>query len=161
VSQVREPESLGAELKFSPRAIFGVPVAVSVFLHVMTGGDIQVGGNLILATAGGILASIGLVLVAWATIALRKGGQHPDPARATTALVTDGPFQYTRNPIYLSFTSLSLGVALLLNSYWVLGSLPISVLGLQILVIPREERYMENVIGHQFNAYCESVRRWL
>jgi protein-S-isoprenylcysteine O-methyltransferase Ste14 len=106
----------------------------------MTGGDIQVGGNLILAMPGGLLASIGIILAAWATIALRKGGQHPDPARATTALVTDGPYEYSRNPIYLSFISLSLGVGLLLNSYWVLGAVPISVIGLQILVIPREER---------------------
>ena len=140
MSQIREPEPLGADLKFSPRAIFGVPIAVSVFLHVMTGGDIQVGGNLILAMPGGLLASIGIILAAWATIALRKGGQHPDPARATTALVTDGPYEYSRNPIYLSFISLSLGVGLLLNSYWVLGAVPISVIGLQILVIPREER---------------------
>ena len=83
------------------------------------------------------------------------------PARPTTALVTDGPYQYTRNPIYVSFASIGLGIGLILNSYWVLGSVTIAVLGLHFLVVLREERYLETVIDHAYAGYRENVRRWL
>ena len=145
----------------SPRLIFGLPFGAGIVLHVMTGSNIEAGDNIFVVVLGGLLVAIGLTLAAWATVALRKRGEHPDPARPTTALVTDGPYAYSRNPIYLSFTSIGLGVGLLLNSYWVLGSVPIAVLGLHFLVVTREERYLETVIGHQYSGYRESVRRWL
>ncbi|HIF13467.1 MAG TPA: hypothetical protein EYQ82_10815 [Dehalococcoidia bacterium] len=93
--------------------------------------------------------------------ALRKRGEHPDPVRPTTELVTEGPYAHSRNPIYVSFSLVALGIALLLNSYWVLGSVPIAALALNFLVVTREERYLETVIGHQYSGYRESVRRWL
>lgn len=116
---------------------------------------------MIAVALGDVSVAAGLVLAAWATITLLRRGEHPDPARPTATLVTGGPYRYTRNPIYLSFTTVGLGIGLLLNSYWVLGSVPIAVLALHFLVITREERYLETVIGRQYAAYRESVRRWL
>lgn len=145
----------------SPRLIFGLPFGAGILLHVMTAGDIKAGDNMIAVVLGAFMVAVGLTLAAWATVALRKRGEHPDPARPTTSLVTDGPYAYSRNPIYLSFTSVALGIGLLLNSYWVLGSVPIAALALNFLVVTREERYLETVIGHQYSGYGESVRRWL
>jgi protein-S-isoprenylcysteine O-methyltransferase Ste14 len=145
----------------SPRLIFGLPFGAGIVLHVMTGGDIQAGDHLFVVVLGSLLIVTGLTLAAWATIALRKRGEHPDPARPTTALVTDGPYAYSRNPIYVSFTLVALGIGLLLNSYWVLGSVPIAALALNFLVVTREERYLGIVIGHQYAGYRKSVRRWL
>ncbi|MDP6824032.1 MAG: isoprenylcysteine carboxylmethyltransferase family protein [Dehalococcoidia bacterium] len=145
----------------SPRLVFGLPFGAGVVLHVMTGSDIEAGGSLIAVVLGAVSVGVGLVLAAWATITLLRRGEHPDPARPTTTLVMDGPYGYTRNPIYLSFTAVGLGIGLLLNSYWVAGSVPIAVLALRFLVITREERYLETVIGQPYAAYRESVRRWL
>ncbi len=148
-------------LMASPRLIFGLPFGAGVVLHVMTGNNIELGDNLISVIAGGISVAIGLILSGWATIALRRGGEHPDPARPTTSLVTDGPYQYSRNPIYLSFAALGLGSGLLLNSWWVVGPVPVAMVALHFLVVLREERYLETVIGHQYVEYRKSVRRWL
>ncbi len=145
----------------SPRLVFGLPFGAGVVLHVMTGNDIEAGDSMIAVALGDVSVAAGLVLAAWATITLLRRGEHPDPARPTATLVTGGPYRYTRNPIYLSFTTVGLGIGLLLNSYWVLGSVPIAVLALHFLVITREERYLETVIGRQYAAYRESVRRWL
>jgi protein-S-isoprenylcysteine O-methyltransferase Ste14 len=116
---------------------------------------------MIAVVLGAFMVAVGLTLAAWATVALRKRGEDPDLARPTTSLVTDGPYSYSRNSIYLSFTSVALGIGLLLNSYWVLGSVPIAALALNFLVVTREERYLETVIGHQYSGYGESVRRSL
>ncbi|MBT3941313.1 MAG: isoprenylcysteine carboxylmethyltransferase family protein [Chloroflexi bacterium] len=155
------PEPLRPGLMASPRLIFGLPFGAGVVLHVMTGSDIQPGEHLIPVIAGAVFVAIGLILSGWATIALRRGGQHPDPARPTTSLVTDGPYEYSRNPIYLSFAALGLGIGLLLNSWWVVAPVPVALIALHFLVVVREERYMETVIGHQYIGYRESVRRWL
>jgi protein-S-isoprenylcysteine O-methyltransferase Ste14 len=127
----------------------------------MTGSNIEAGDNMIVVVLGALMVAVGLTLAAWATIALRKRGEHPDPVRPTTELVTEGPYAHSRNPIYVSFSLVALGIALLLNSYWVLGSVPIAALALNFLVVTREERYLETVIGHQYSGYRESVRRWL
>ncbi|HCV26959.1 MAG TPA: isoprenylcysteine carboxylmethyltransferase family protein [Dehalococcoidia bacterium] len=161
MNQTGGHDPLRPGLMTSPRLIFGLPFGAGVVLHVMTGANIEPGEHLLAVMLGGVLVAIGLVLAAWATIALRRGGQHPDPARPTTALVTDGPYQYTRNPIYVSFASIGLGIGLILNSYWVLGSVTIAVLGLHFLVVLREERYLETVIDHAYAGYRENVRRWL
>ncbi len=161
MNQTRRPDPLRPGLMASPRLIFGLPFGAGIVLHVMTGSNIETGDNLIVVVLGSLLIATGLTLAAWATIALRKRGEHPDPARPTTALVTDGPYAHSRNPIYLSFTSVALGIGLLLNSYWVLGSVPIAALALNFLVVTREERYLATVIGHQYSGYRENVRRWL
>ena len=130
-------------------------------MHVMTGRDIEFGENLIVAGLGILLVAAGLFMAGWATFALRRVGEHPDPARPTTALAADGPFRFSRNPIYLGFTSLGLGIGLALNSFWVLGSVPVAFLALQFLVVTPEEQYLEPVIGHEYAEYRERVRRWL
>ncbi len=160
-NQIRGTDPLRPGLMASPRLIFGLPFGAGVFLHVMTGGDIEFGANLVAVVLGALLVVTGLFLAGWTTIALRRGGQHPDPARPTTALVTDGPFRFSRNPIYLGFASVAVGIGLLLNSYWVLGSAPVAFLALQYLVVTREERYLDTVIGHEYAEYREQVRRWL
>lgn len=161
MNQTRRPDPLRPGLMASPRLIFGLPFGAGIILHVMAGGDIEAGDQLFVVVLGSLLIATGLTLAAWATIALRKRGEHPDPARPTTALVTEGPYAYSRNPIYVSFTSVALGIGMLLNSYWVLGSVPIAAVALHFLVVIREERYLTTVIGHQYSGYRESVRRWL
>jgi protein-S-isoprenylcysteine O-methyltransferase Ste14 len=161
VNQPRRTDPLRPGLMVSPRLIFGLPFGSGIVLHVMTGGNIEAGDNLYVVVLGSLLIATGLTLAAWATIALRKHGEHPDPARPTTALVTDGPYAYSRNPIYVSFTLVALGIGVLLSSYWALGSVPFAALALNFLVVIREERYLETVIGHQYSGYRESVRRWL
>ena len=161
MNQSSGPVQLKPGLMASPRLIFGLPFGAGVVLHVMTGSDIEPGDSLIVVIVGILLVAAGLILSGWATIALRRGGQHPDPARPTTSLVTDGPYGYSRNPIYVSFASLGLGIGLLLNSWWVVGPVPFALFALHFLVVTREERYLQSVIGHQYVGYMQSVRRWL
>jgi protein-S-isoprenylcysteine O-methyltransferase Ste14 len=74
--------------------------------------------------------------------------------------VRTGPYRFSRNPIYLAFTLLQLGIAIWVNSLWILATLMASV-ALMHIVIAREERYLERKFGAEYVAYKSSVRRWL
>lgn len=83
------------------------------------------------------------------------------PRRAVSALVTSGPFRYSRNPIYLSFVLFHAGLAFLMDSLVMLALLPVLMLILTKYVIEREETYLTRQFGDEYARYCASVRRWL
>ena len=79
----------------------------------------------------------------------------------TTRIVRTGPYRHSRNPIYLSFALLVLGLSVSLNDLWLLMTL-VPVVGLiAAIVIPREERFLEQTFGVEYRRYKCSVRRWL
>jgi len=83
------------------------------------------------------------------------------PDRPTTAVVTAGPFGFTRNPLYLSLCLLNLALGLILADIWLIVTTAIMAVVLQWGVISREERYLEAKFGEVYVAYRKRVRRWL
>lgn len=83
-------------------------------------------------------------------------GNHP-----TTTIVRTGPYRFSRNPIYLSFFLLQLGISIWISSTWMLVTLVLAAGLVSAIVIPREERYLERRFGPQYLSYRISVRRWL
>lgn len=104
-----------------------------------------------------VLSVIGVL---WAAGRFAKAGTPMVPVKPATALVTDGPFRYSRNPMYVSLTLGYLGVTLLMNSFWPLVLLPTVLLTLRFWVIAREEAHLTEVFGDGYAAYCRRVRRW-
>ncbi len=91
-----------------------------------------------------------------------KAADTPVPGNEpTTAIVKSGPYRFSRNPIYLAFSLLVLGVACALNSLWLLGTLAAAVSLMSFVVIPREERYLERRFGAEYLGYKAKVGRWL
>ena len=76
-------------------------------------------------------------------------------------MVTQGPFQYTRNPAYLSMTIIYTGISSLVNALWAILLLPVALLVIQRGVIEREERYLERKFGEEYIRYKAQVRRWI
>jgi protein-S-isoprenylcysteine O-methyltransferase Ste14 len=81
--------------------------------------------------------------------------------KPTTVLVTEGPFRYSRNPIYLALTLLYLGVAFLVNAWWILLLVVPVLLVIRYGVIAREEVYLARKFGDAYRQYTTQVRRWL
>jgi protein-S-isoprenylcysteine O-methyltransferase Ste14 len=81
-----------------------------------------------------------------------------DPYKATTALVTDGLFRFSRNPIYVSDTLIYVGLALAFNAWWALALTPVLVWMMQVGVIAREEK--PNATPEMI-TYKRQVRRCL
>jgi protein-S-isoprenylcysteine O-methyltransferase Ste14 len=84
-----------------------------------------------------------------------------DPLKPTTALVTEGPFRYSRNPLYVALTLLYLGVAFLVNVLWILLLVVPALVVLRYGVIAREEAYLARKFGTAYHYYTTQVRRWL
>lgn len=84
-----------------------------------------------------------------------------EPNRTPLALVTRGPFRFSRNPLYVSLVSVAAGIGVLLGSWWlVLGAVVLAVL-LNWRVIPIEERNLAARFPEDYAAYRKSTRRWL
>ena len=110
---------------------------------------------------GAALLVLGGLLVRAAEGAMKRAGTDPRPSRPSRAMVTDGPFRCSRNPMYLGTTGLYLGVSLLLNTGWPLLLLAPMLGVLRWGIVRREERYLEARFGEPYRAYRRRVRRWL
>jgi len=107
------------------------------------------------------LVAVAIALFSYSVAKFRSAGT-PVPARKpTTAIVRTGPYRFSRNPIYLAFALLQLGIAIWANSVWLVATLVGAVALVHFVVIPREEQYMERKFGAQYLDYKASVRRWL
>ena len=111
--------------------------------------------------AGAILVVAALALL-WYSVALFRAAGTPVPARKpTTAIVRTGAYRFSRNPIYLAYSLFVLGIAIWVNSAWLLATLGVAVALMHFFVIRREEEYLERRFGAQYLDYKASVRRWV
>ena len=111
--------------------------------------------------AGTSLFVIGLVIGIAGVRGLRASGTNISTDLPATALVVDGIYRWSRNPLYLAMTLLYIGLAIAAGSAWAIMLLiPLQVV-MNIGVISREERYLEREFGEAYRAYKSCVRRWL
>ena len=106
-----------------------------------------------------VLLAIGLFLSAVRTF--RAAGTPVPGNRPTTTIVRTGPYRVSRNPIYLAFSLLQLGIALWVNNLWLVVTLLAAVAVMALVVIPKEERYLEARFPFEYPPYKGSVRRWV
>ncbi len=111
--------------------------------------------------SGAVLIVAGALLMGWTQIVFSKHGTAVAHSRPTTALVTDGPFRFTRNPIYLAMLMIFAGLAAAYGNGWALVMTVLFMLALIRYTIRREEDYLAEKFGTDYTRYRESVRRWL
>lgn len=116
--------------------------------------------------SGAAPVGIGITLVAIGLFvaSVRTFGAAGTPVpgnRPTTTIVSRGPYRWSRNPIYLAFSLLLLGLSLWLDVAWLLVTLAIAAGLMNFVVIPREERYLASRFPADYAPYRASVRRWL
>lgn len=115
-----------------------------------------------LAIAAGLAGAAAFVLLSHNSIKnFDKHGTPAPPWEPTTALVTDGLYRFTRNPIYLGFTGFYIGLALAFGILWSLVLLPVVILVMERAVIAKEEPYLEQLFGDDYRTYKTKVRRWI
>jgi protein-S-isoprenylcysteine O-methyltransferase Ste14 len=110
---------------------------------------------------GAIVTLAAIALFISAIRAFRAAGTPTPGNRPTTAIVSTGPYRFSRNPIYLAFSFFQLGLALWVNSVGLLITLVPAVALMSLVVIPREERYLQARFPAEYLPYKASVRRWL
>ena len=116
----------------------------------------------VLAVPVGIVLAMAAVALFTVSVGKFREAGTPVPGnQPTTAIVRTGAYRFSRNPIYLAFSLLHLGIAIWANSLWLVATLVAAVLVMALVVIPREERYLERRFGADYLDYKNSVRRWI
>lgn len=133
-----------------------VGVALHHLLHPLSLFPLGILGHIV----GWPVLCIGLTLAGWAVRVLARHGESPQVFRPTERIVDDGPYAWSRNPIYLGFVLAYLGIGFLVNSAWLLLLTPLVVALLHYGVVVREEEYLAALFGDHYAAYRCRVRRW-
>jgi protein-S-isoprenylcysteine O-methyltransferase Ste14 len=156
---VTEPEQDTAGVVAPPPMIFLAGLIVGFALEALLPGvDLPAGVEWVI---GALLVVAGLGLLLWFNTLFNRSGTAVEPWKPTTAIVTTGPYRFTRNPAYLGMALTYVGIAAMSSAAWVLLPLPIVLAIVDRGVIAREERYLERKFGEEYLAYKRRVRRWL
>lgn len=143
-----------------PPLIFLGALVIGVILNIVRPLPIFTDGRI--GDVLGLLLTVGSAALAfWAFRTMLRAGEQPDPAVPTKSIVRQGPFDRTRNPIYISFALFNLGVALLMNNLWIILALVLLMLYVDRGIVLREERSLEQQFGQEYLDYKANVRRWI
>ena len=107
------------------------------------------------------LVVIGFLLGVGALVEFRKARTTLDPHGSVKQLVNSGVYRFTRNPIYLGFLLMLIGMPLNSGLYWGILLVPLFMISMNRLVIEHEEAYLEKKFGATYTGYKSRVRRWL
>jgi protein-S-isoprenylcysteine O-methyltransferase Ste14 len=122
---------------------------------------IPIAARTIALWSGVALVVLGVGILIWGRGALQAAATNLDPVRPTTAIVTSGPFRFSRNPLYVSLTLLYVGLTLAVDTWWGIVLLIPLLVVMHRGVVLREERYLERKFGETYRHYRSGVRRYL
>jgi len=111
--------------------------------------------------AGGLLFVMGFGLAGWSLFRFHREQTTTTPGDASAALVIDGPFRFTRNPMYVGLALAYLGEAGLLVQIWPVPFLALVLAYVNWFVIPLEEATLQTSFADGYRSYCARVRRWV
>jgi protein-S-isoprenylcysteine O-methyltransferase Ste14 len=152
------PEETVAFRLWPPVAI-GAPLLVGWLATLLWGDPVDLGGWRV--PLGWALV---LLFVGWNGWSLWLFGRHETgllPGQATHAMIEEGPYRLSRNPLYVGLLALYLGLALLAPTFWGLVLFPAAVLLVLWGAIRPEERFLHERFGAPYDDYTRRVRRWL
>jgi protein-S-isoprenylcysteine O-methyltransferase Ste14 len=147
--------------------VIAPPVAIHLALGLLGAGAEHLWpspegpAGIVLPAIGGAAVAAGLLLVVWAGLAFRARGTRPEPWKPTTAVVESGPYRFSRNPMYLAFAVVHVGVGAAAGSLWIVATVVPALVVMRFGVIAREERYLTAKFGDTYRRYTHRVRRWL
>jgi protein-S-isoprenylcysteine O-methyltransferase Ste14 len=112
----------------------------------------------IVIAAGALLVFLAAGLRTWGAAYLRTEVVH-DTAQHSEALVADGPFRYTRNPLYLANLPMAAGIGVLASRSGFIFLVLANWIFVYRLIL-REEESLLKTQGESYRAYCRAVPRF-
>ena len=142
-----------------PPLLYGAAFLVVLALNWLL--PLQIVKQTVALWVGVALVVVGAGIGLWGQRTMRAAGTSVHPSEPTTAIVTRGPFRFSRNPLYVALTLLYVGLSLAVNTWWGLIALVPLLFTLHYGVVLREERYLERKFGDTYREYRVKVRRYL
>jgi protein-S-isoprenylcysteine O-methyltransferase Ste14 len=145
-----------------PPFLILVTVVSGVMLDSITGGVMkEFFTTTLLRTMGGVLIGGALALEVWSLRTLKNKKTTIWPHRSSSSLAVNGPYRFSRNPIYIAHVTFTLGIGLLVASPFIVLLTPLLAFGDQKLAIEPEERHLLAKFGEDFRTYLLQTPRWL
>jgi len=148
----------GASVKIPPPIVFTFFMLIAYGLHYFLAVDIS--SLSFFLYFGYFFVTLGLVSLLIASISFRRAQTNIKPWKPTTRIISSGLFAYSRNPIYLAFCAITIGIGFIVNNLWIVLSFIPSIVVIFFTTIKKEEAYLANKFGQEYLAYKEKVRRW-
>ncbi len=151
--------STGPGIRIPPPVIYVAALAIGFVLNYLWPLSPLSGSSRYVI--GSVVPLVGGVIMPLVLRRFRRAGTTFDVRKPASALITEGPYRFSRNPSYVSLTLLYLGIGILFNNGWILILVAPVFLVMDLWVVRREERHLEAKFGEEFLRYKATVRRWL
>ncbi|NQY64606.1 MAG: TIM barrel protein [Alteromonadaceae bacterium] len=153
----------GPAVKFPPPLVFVIFILIGYALQDVKLFNITINPEMkSVTTAIGIITFLaGFAIIAISIFAFKRAKTHIEPWQPTSAIISTGLFAYSRNPIYLAFCLITIGVGIFLNNGWITLSFIPSAFIIFHIAIKKEELYLAEKFGEEYLQYKGKVRRWL
>jgi protein-S-isoprenylcysteine O-methyltransferase Ste14 len=160
---MEENRSRGPGVRIPPPLLFILPLLTGFVLQYFVPTRIVTGVDPVrtIRLVGWAEIVIAIALFVWAVSTFKRLQTPIIPVRPARTLVEEGPFKLSRNPIYVAFTVLYLGITFVANALWPLVFLPEAVILVYLFAIKLEEAYLQREFGGAYTEYCSRVRRWI
>ena len=142
-----------------PPIAIGLPLVVGLVLTRLWGDPIGLPAAAM--PVGMVLVVLFAIWNGWSLYLFARHGTGLLPGQATEAMISEGPYAVSRNPLYLGLLVLYLGIALMASSVWALLLFPLAVVLVEWGAIRPEERFLRQRFGPAYDEYAGRVRRWI
>lgn len=143
-----------------PPVLPAVLAAVGVVVH-LTAWDARVLPDGVNWVAGGLALLAAIALFGWALLSMRRRGESPAVHLPTQHVVMDGAYEWGRNPIYVSFLLLIVGLGLVVNGWAIVLAVLPSFAWLNWYAVAREERVLSKRLAGDYDVYRQRTHRWV
>lgn len=159
MTEVTQQKQIGVNVVVKPPQLFLITIVTGLLLQQLW--PFSFASSVVAIWLGLSLISGCLGLMVWADGTFKRWDTAVNPDHPTTQIIKTGPYRFSRNPMYLAFLLIQLGVGLALSSWWLLITLLPAWIILRWGVIAREEQYLRGLFGVEYLDYQTAVRRWL
>lgn len=148
-----------AEVVIFPPLLFAITLIVGMAISYLK--PVTILTDLLAWICGSILFIMSIVLLRLSARSLLQGKTTINPNGSTTSIIIKGVYRYSRNPMYISFLLLYLGISIIFNAWFCFVLLLPLLVVLQKGVVEPEEEYLERKFSAEYSSYKSKVRRWI
>jgi protein-S-isoprenylcysteine O-methyltransferase Ste14 len=151
----------GARVRFPPPLVFlGLMGVAALVQHFVTRVTVPIPSlpRFVLAALFGLP---GIALLVQAQGLFKRSGQHPAPWKPSPELVLAGIYRFSRNPMYLGMTLITIGVAFAADDVWMIAAAFVALTIVHVIAVLPEEAYLGEKFGDAYAQYKAKVRRYL
>jgi protein-S-isoprenylcysteine O-methyltransferase Ste14 len=156
-----ESKQGGARVRIPPPLVFLVANGAGLGLRYVVAPPLLPFARVVQLVVGGALAALAIALGLSALGLFKKSGPNAAPWTPSPSLLLEGPYRFTRNPMYVGMFVLTVGIGFLANNLWVVIAAVVFLLVVHFTAVLPEEAYLAEKFGVDYRRFKTKVRRYL